>query len=471
VDFSRLAARWRTVLLCALPLMLAFPAAALATVQWTSGESISAAGGNASQPDVAALPSGQAIAIWSRNDTSLPTPRDRVQVAVRNSAGAWGAASTLSSTSVRAYEPKIATDPNGNAIAVWTTDDGTTLRVQAAYRPSGGSFGAVQTIGDPGFEPEVSIDAQGNAVAAWTFHDSTVNRDRIRVATRPAGTSSTFVAPTTVSTDAKNAFEPEIAAEDNGNAVAVWSVADGTLQVQSSSRLDVPGYARPQAAASLRVPLMIAFKACTAGTANRQHGPTLAGASCNPPQQESAVATIGTFDANGFQPQHNGTVKITVCGSGTTATGTCSTPAGMSSPDVRIEHKADDVRCRVTNTACPGGFGSDYPSKLLLRVPLRITDKNNGTLANDPATVSDLNFNAPITCVSTPTTIGATCNIVSSANGIMPGATSGGKRANWELGQIETRDAGPNGTGYDSCPGTCGDGDETTFERQGIFIP
>jgi hypothetical protein len=33
-------------------------------------------------------------------------------------------------------------------------------------------------------------------------------------------------------------------------------------------------------------------------------------------------------------------------------------------------------------------------------------------------------------------------------------------------------DPGANGTGFDSgCPPTCGDGDETVFMRQGIFIP
>jgi hypothetical protein len=37
---------------------------------------------------------------------------------------------------------------------------------------------------------------------------------------------------------------------------------------------------------------------------------------------------------------------------------------------------------------------------------------------------------------------------------------------------VEVRDAGPNGTGYGSgCPSACGDGDEQTFMRQGVFVP
>jgi hypothetical protein len=46
------------------------------------------------------------------------------------------------------------------------------------------------------------------------------------------------------------------------------------------------------------------------------------------------------------------------------------------------------------------------------------------------------------------------------------------RRATWEVGQLRVLDPGPNGTGFDAgCPTTCGDGDETVFMRQGIFVP
>jgi len=55
---------------------------------------------------------------------------------------------------------------------------------------------------------------------------------------------------------------------------------------------------------------------------------------------------------------------------------------------------------------------------------------------------------------------------------LIPGVVREGKRAIWQLGQVNVLDAGPNGSGYGSgCPATCGDGDERTFLRQGIFIP
>ncbi len=47
----------------------------------------------------------------------------------------------------------------------------------------------------------------------------------------------------------------------------------------------------------MRMSLVPAYAACAAP--NRTHGPPLAFASCNPPAQTSAQATVGTPDANG----------------------------------------------------------------------------------------------------------------------------------------------------------------------------
>jgi hypothetical protein len=79
----------------------------------------------------------------------------------------------------------------------------------------------------------------------------------------------------------------------------------------------------------------------------------------------------------------------------------------------------------------------------------------------------------PVSCVGTAaSTIGSHCALNTTVDALIPGAIREGKRAVWQLGQVSVRDAGPNGTGYGSgCPATCGDGDERTFLRQGIFVP
>jgi hypothetical protein len=45
----------------------------------------------------------------------------------------------------------------------------------------------------------------------------------------------------------------------------------------------------------------------------------------------------------------------------------------------------------------------------------------------------------------------------------VPGTVLEGKRSIWQFGQLVVKDAGPNGIP--------GDGDDTTFLRQGIFVP
>ena len=65
----------------------------------------------------------------------------------------------------------------------------------------------------------------------------------------------------------------------------------------------------------------------------------------------------------------------------------------------------------------------------------------------------------------------ATCNLTTTYDALIPGAVTERQRAIWALDQVQVKDAGPNGTGYASCPPTCGDGDETVFMRQGIFVP
>src|SRR6187401_1442248 len=54
---------------------------------------------------------------------------------------------------------------------------------------------------------------------------------------------------------------------------------------------------RPKGATPMHISLVPAYGACAAP--NRTHGPPLAFASCNPPTQTSAQATVGTPDAFG----------------------------------------------------------------------------------------------------------------------------------------------------------------------------
>jgi hypothetical protein len=233
------------------------------------------------------------------------------------------------------------------------------------------------------------------------------------------------------------------------------------------------GYVRPQAGAQLRVPLTIAYARCGDNeTPNRSHSGGLSGGSCNPAQQLSTHLTVGTTDANGFTAQSGGFVKLTVCSSGTTASGACSTPAGMTAPDVRIEASVTDVRCKAGVSTCQGGVNSDYTGELQVRPVVRMTDKHNSTTSGgtgDQATVADGSY-LPVTVLCAPnaggadaSAIGGTCSVLTRANAVAPGALVAGKRGNWELRDIRVFDGGADGD-VDT-------GGNTLFQRQGVFVP
>jgi hypothetical protein len=266
--------------------------------------------------------------------------------------------------------------------------------------------------------------------------------------------------------------------KSNGTAVTPLNTALSTDDQDPDWQPAVPaGYPRPQAGAQFRVPLVIAYRPCGGDTTpNRTHGPALTADSCNPANESSKQVTVGTLDAegNGFTSQSAGFLKMTMCASGTTATGVCSTPPGMSAPDVRIQASITDVRCRPDRSAYQGCEGlelSDYVGELQGVLTLRITDKHNSSVTGataDAATVSDLAFPFTVPCTANPAggnpeIVGATCAVLTSANAVTPGSVLAGKRANTELRAVEVFDGGSDGD-VDT-PGNI------LFERQGIFIP
>jgi hypothetical protein len=447
-------AQWRALLFAAvLAGLLAVPATAGAAVQWVSPRTISASGANAFNPQVAVDGSGNAVSVWIRNDGT----NDRVQAAIRPAGGEFGTATFISDPGQNAFSPQVAVDPAGNATAVWYRSDGSVFRIQAAFRPAGGSFGAPVTISDAGqgaFDPQVSMNSTGDAIVVWVRSDGT--KTRIQSSIRPASTGVWDPAET-ISQSGQDATEPQIAAMANQSGVAVWTRFDGTnLRIQANFRQDVPGFVRPKGATPVRIPFVPAYNQCT-GAGNRTHGPPLANPSCNPPVQSSTTLTIGSPDANGAAANFQGSMRYAV------VTGNVSTPANEA--DVVLTVSMADIRKKSDLT--------DYTGKVLVTSDMAVSDKYNGTLLNEPGTSQTVRLNIPVQCTATAvTTIGSDCNLGTSANTILPGAVFELRRAIWDMGQIIVKDAGPNGTGYGAgCPPTCGDGDETVFLREGIFIP
>ena len=207
------------------------------------------------------------------------------------------------------------------------------------------------------------------------------------------------------------------------------------------------GYPRPRGASPFRVSLTPAFTQCTAP--NDQHGPPLAFGSCNPPQQASGRLTIGTPDANGNLAASNGSVLYRAV-----LDDTSTVP---DEADVRVDATLTDVRRQ--------GTLADYTGELSVEQAVQITDHSNGPAQDEAGTVQANPFRFALPCAATSsTTTGGSCSLSSTFNALVPGSVAGGKRAIWELGEVDVFDAGPDGQ-------VATTSDNTLFERQGVFVP
>jgi Tol biopolymer transport system component len=215
----------------------------------------------------------------------------------------------------------------------------------------------------------------------------------------------------------------------------------------------IPGYPRPKAATPLQVSLVPASEPCE--DPNRVHGPPLAFPSCAPPRPTSSYLTVGTPDANGRAPRSIGSVRLTVRPS----------PPDESLPaDVLVAAGLADVRCKAAFAGCPGGALSDYAGELELTSSIRVTDRLNGHTQDRPATFDRFQFPVTVPCEATADSgVGATCSVATTFNAVLPGVVQAGKRAIWQLGQVQVRDGGEDGLASTD--------DYTTFAVQGVFVP
>jgi predicted acyl esterase len=209
------------------------------------------------------------------------------------------------------------------------------------------------------------------------------------------------------------------------------------------------GYARPKSASPTTVPLVPAFKQCS--EPNVSHRAPLAFPSCRPPVQASDYLTVGTPDANGKPAVSIGKVRLDVTG---------ESPIDFENgdqADVLLNASLNDVRNKADL--------SDYTGELRAVFGIRITDRNNSPAADTPATGIDSTFAFNMACSATSGSEGGTCNATTTVDAVTGGNLAReGKRAVWQLSQIQVFDGGADGDADTA-------GDNTLFAVQGIFIP
>ncbi len=202
-------------------------AGALGPVQTLSG-----AGQTASSPQLDLDPDGDAVITWVRFDGT----DNRIQALARSAAGVLSPVQTLSAAGEDAFEHQVAVDATGDAVFTWSRFIGTHTRVQTRARSAAGVLSAVQTLSDPGANasgPQVGVDTDGDAVFAWRRPDVGAN---FRVQGRARSAAGILGAVQTLSSAGQSASSPDLGVDADGDAIATWSRSDGTNErVQASA--------------------------------------------------------------------------------------------------------------------------------------------------------------------------------------------------------------------------------------------
>lgn len=195
-----------------------------------AASSLSAAGQTAFAPQVAVAPSGAITVAWYRYDGA----HMRIQAATRPEGFAgFDPPETLSAAGANAYDPQLAVSSDGTVTAVWTGSDGAHNIVRSATRPPGtGSFGTVSDLsaaGEDNYAPQVAAAPDGTVTAVW-------NGATVQSATRPAGESA-FGPVSDLPAAGGSPGGPQVAAAADGSVTAVWTRSDGANRiVQTATR-------------------------------------------------------------------------------------------------------------------------------------------------------------------------------------------------------------------------------------------
>lgn len=195
-------------------------------------DDVSDAAESAGSADVAVDAGNIAVADWTACGGSCV-----VEAASRPSNGSFADSQKISAPSDSTTVARVATDPAGNAVAVWGLYGSPTGVVQMARRAPGGQFGGVENLSAAfgGFPiPALSVDGQGNAVGAWSFTRSDTMQVA-QVAAFDAGPPSLDVitVPTTATIGQPAAMS--VQASDRWSAITTsWSFGDGATATGTS---------------------------------------------------------------------------------------------------------------------------------------------------------------------------------------------------------------------------------------------
>ncbi|HPV29780.1 MAG: hypothetical protein GXY28_04400 [Bacteriovoracaceae bacterium] len=139
-----------------------------------------------------------------------------------------GLSDNISPDGLDEYGCQVAMDNSGNALIVWYQDDGSRDQIfKSEYRdgewihPEGPDNNISSDEDADAYYPQVAMDASGNAVIVWVQSDGI--RQQIYKSEYRDGEWTHLANPGDhISLSEQNANEPQVAMNHNGNAIIVW---------------------------------------------------------------------------------------------------------------------------------------------------------------------------------------------------------------------------------------------------------
>ncbi len=208
-------------------LVLGSPGAAMASFG-TPVEICKGSGAACSLGSIAVDSSGNAIVAWTRNDGTTEECCARVHARSIAANGTLGSTKTLSPAGFNAFDAEVAGNSSGQFTVVWTSFDDITTQVQARRIAADGSVGSIKTLADVEFgSPQVAVAPTGLATVVWERHDGTNYGIQYRTVAADGKLGSTK----TLSAAGQDASNPQVVVDSTGRATVVWERFDGSSDV------------------------------------------------------------------------------------------------------------------------------------------------------------------------------------------------------------------------------------------------
>jgi hypothetical protein len=165
---------------------------------------------------------GTCVVVWQR----FVVDHYQIEAAYYNQ-GAWQTGFVLSDGTRNAYNPKVAVDGQGNAVATWFEDAGGILRIYISEKNNDNPWQTSMCMSDTLLTakfPTISINQAGQVMLMWEQY----NGEFWHIASRYKDLNSSWSDEVAVSSTDNDAFDPQVVVDTYGNALATWTFYDDT---------------------------------------------------------------------------------------------------------------------------------------------------------------------------------------------------------------------------------------------------